>query len=791
MKVQNRAGVYVPVRYDEITDRVQALIQTEPALDASLDASKVAHNVIAKIVDGIKTSELDRIAATECMNLVWEHPDYNKLAGRLIAADLQKSASMYTLHDLYEQLYVEGQVSNGFFEFVSRNFSALMDMIRPERDFLFDFFGMSTLVNGSYLKRSTENTNMSEMPQHLFLRVAIGIHGTEGVCDSRNESQTKEYIDAVRETYDALSQKMCTHATPTLFHAGTERNQLASCFLLQIEDSIDDMYNVAHKCAKISKYGGGIGVAVSKIRAKGSLINTSKGRSTGMLPFLQVLDALARHVDQGGKRAGSIAVYIEPWHADIVSVIKAKHPLTLPEERASNLFYALWTNDLFMERVSSQGVWSLFCPGDHPELVELVGPAFKKRYLELEAEGKFRSQMPATDLWTVILKSQMETGMPYLLFKDACNLKSNQRNLGTIYSSNLCAEIVEKTSSDETAVCNLASVCLPSFVVRGTEFDFDELARIVRMLVRNLNKAIDQMYYTTDCARRSNLGRRPIGIGVQGYADVFAMLGIAWESQEAKDLTERISAHMYFAAISESNELARISGHTYEGYEGSPISQGNFQFDLWEGHPSTTSTGLDWESLRLRVQAYGVRNSLCVALMPTASTSNIMGFNESFEPFTFNLYTRRTLAGEFPLVNKYLVTDLIRRGLWNRGMYERLIVSGGSVQDMPEVPVDMKVMYKTARELKKVPLLELAAIRGRYVCQTQSMNLYVDGKPSDMRLLHNCHTLAWRLGLKTSSYYTHSMPAARPPNFAVDVRAEVRATAAASEESSECTNCSA
>lgn len=782
MKVLNRSGVLVPVRYDEITDRIQGLIQTEPALDAALDASKVAHNVIAKIVDGIKTSELDRIAATECMNLLWEHPDYNRLAGRLIVADLQKSNAM-SLEDLYGQLFAEGQVSAEFFDIIVRHHEVLRGIVRPERDFLFDYFGMSTLVNGSYLKRATEQCGLCETPQHLFLRVAIGIHGDD--------------LEAVRESYDAMSLKMCTHATPTLFHAGTDRNQLASCFLLQIDDSIDDMYAVAHKCAKISKYGGGIGIAVSKIRAKGSLINTSKGRSTGMLPYLQVLDALARHVDQGGKRAGSIAIYIEPWHADIVSVIKAKHPLTLPEERANNLFYALWTNDVFMERVSSQGVWSLFCPGDHPELVELVGPAFKQRYLQLEEEGSFRSQMPAAELWQLILKSQIETGMPYLLFKDACNLKSNQRNLGTIYSSNLCAEIVEKTSSDETAVCNLASVCLPSFV-RGCRFDFDELERIVRMLVRNLNKAIDKMYYTTDCARRSNLGRRPIGIGVQGYADVFALMGIAWESQDAKDLTEFISAHMYYAAISESNELARVAGETYEGYVDSPISQGNFQFDLWG---ATGCAGLDWEALRLKVMAYGVRNSLCIALMPTASTSNIMGFNESFEPFTFNLYSRRTLAGEFPLVNKYLVQNLIHAGLWNRSMYERIVLAGGSIQSIPEIPTDLKVLFKTAREFKKVPLLELAAIRGRYVCQTQSMNLYIDGKASDVQLLHNCHMKSWKLGLKTASYYTHSMPAARPQNFAIDPRTESRhtflsssaasAAAAVAEEEPACENCSA
>jgi ribonucleoside-diphosphate reductase alpha subunit len=782
MKVLNRSGVLVPVRYDEITDRIQALIQIEPALDTSLDAARVAHNVISKIVDGIKTSELDRIAAIECMNLLWEHPDYNKLAGRLIAGDLQKKLT--SLLNLYEVLHAEGQVSDEFIGLIRDHTSALESLLQHDRNYLFDYFGMSTLVNGSYLKKSVHHTDVCETPQHLFLRVALALH--------------KSDLDAVRESYEAFSNKLCTHATPTLFHAGSERNQLASCFLLQIDDSIDDMYSVAHKCAKISKYGGGIGIAVSKIRAKGSLINTSKGRSTGMLPYLQVLDALARHVDQGGKRAGSIAIYIEPWHADIVSVIKAKHPLTLPEERANNLFYALWTNDVFMERVQAQGTWSLFCPGEHPELVELVGPAFKQRYVQLEAEGSFRSQMPAAELWAMILKSQIETGMPYLLFKDACNLKSNQRNLGTIYSSNLCAEIVEKTSSEETAVCNLASVCLPSFVSDG-KFDFSKLEQTVRMLVRNLNISIDDMYYTTDCARRSNLGRRPIGIGVQGYADVFAMLGIAWESQQAKDVTERVSAWMYYAAISESNELARIAGvtslvpgslsdpgTTYEGYTDSPISQGNFQFDLWGGEPGFE--GLDWEALRLRVMAYGVRNSLCIALMPTASTSNIMGFNESFEPFTFNLYSRRTLAGEFPLVNKYLVTELIRLGLWNRAMYERVVLAGGSIQAIPEIPADLRLLFKTARELKKVPLLELAAIRGRYVCQTQSMNLYIDGKASDVQLLHNCHMKSWKLGLKTASYYTHSMPAARPQNFAIDPRTERRVAA---EDEVACENCSA
>lgn len=773
MHVINRDSERVPVQFDKITNRIQRLIDAEPRLDARLDASKVALNVITKIVDGIRTSELDHIAAKECMNLVWEHPAYNRLAGRLIASDLQNRLRC-NLVELYEQLCIEGQVSTEFLTLVSTHRSTLSEMIQSDRDFLFDFFGMSTMINGSYLKKSTERPDVLETPQHLFLRVALSIHGND--------------IDAVVESYNAFSMKLCTHATPTLFHAGCERNQLASCFLLQIDDSIDDMYNVAHKCALISKYGGGIGVAVSKIRSKGSVINTSKGRSTGMLPFLQVMDALARHVDQGGKRAGSIAIYIEPWHADIISVIKAKHPLTLPEERASNLFYALWTNDVFMERVACQGTWSLFCPGEYPELVELVGPAFKRRYEELEAAGSFKTQMPATELWHMILKSQIETGMPYLLFKDACNLKSNQRNLGTIYSSNLCAEIVEKTSSDETAVCNLASVCLPSFVQEGS-FDFTKLGQTVRMLVRNLNKAIDHMYYTTDCARRSNLGRRPIGIGVQGYADVFAMLGIAWDSQQAKDVTADISAHMYYAAVSESNELARASGETYEGYADSPISQGNFQFDLW-GEPGFE--GLDWESLRLKVMAYGVRNSLCIALMPTASTSNIMGFNESFEPFTFNLYSRRTLAGEFPIVNKYMVENLIMRGLWNREMYERLILAGGSIQNIPEIPDDLKNLFKTAREIKKVPLLELAAIRGKYVCQTQSMNLYIDGKPSDVQLLHNCHIKSWKLGLKTASYYTHSMPAVRPQNFAVDIRLEMQQVQQKKDEDEPaCLNCSA
>jgi ribonucleoside-diphosphate reductase alpha subunit len=558
-----------------------------------------------------------------------------------------------------------------------------------------------------------------------------------------------------------MSRKECTHATPTLFHAGTERNQLASCFLLQIEDNLDDMYSIVHKCALISKYGGGIGIALHKLRCNGSMINTSRGRSSGILPYLRVLDAVSTHVDQGGKRPGAIAVYLEPWHPDVLQFINARHPMTLPEESAPHLNYALWVNDLFMERVRDDGMWSLFCPGEHPELVEYVGDCFKSKFLELESEGAYKTQMKARDLWQTILKTQIEVGMPYLLFKDACNLKSNQQNLGTLYSSNLCAEIVEHTSNFETAVCNLASICLSSCVTEERTFDFVKLQRVTRMLVRNLNKLIDNMMYTTSDCRFSNESHRPIGIGVQGYADVFAMMRVSWESDAAKELTEQISAHMYYAAISESCELAKVNGATYSSFKGSPLSHGRFQFDLWN---TPGLQGLEWETLRNDVQRYGVRNSLCIALMPTASTSNIFGNNESIEPFTFNLYTRRTLAGEFPIMNKYLVRDLIDLGLWNRTMYERLVSKGGSVKDIMEIPEELRNLYKTAREIKKVPLLELAAIRGRYTCQSQSLNVYIDGNDSDVRLLHNYHMKAWQLGLKTSSYYTHSLPKSNAAN---------------------------
>lgn len=784
MHVIKRDGRRVPVRYDEITDRIDALALMEPAL--TVDSAKVAHNVISKLVSGIRTTELDRIAAVEAMNLLPDHPDYSMLAGRLIVGDIHKRVAAHFDHDpvrVLEALFSDPQgrqVSERVFLAAKAHEDAIHAFFRPERDFLFDYFGVSTLVNGGYLKtlvlNAAENSKGEtiETPQVLFLRVALELHG--------------EDMDAVRETYDALSLKKCIHATPTLFHAGTDRPQLASCFLMQIEDSIDDMYTVARKCALVSKYGGGIGIALHKIRSRGAVIGTSRGRSTGMLPFLRVLDALAKHVDQGGKRPGSIAVYLEPWHADIVSFIRARHPMTIPEEQAPNLNYAIWANDLFMKRVQENGTWSLFCPGDYPELVDLVGPAFEERYLHLEREGCFKAQMPAQELWSLLLRTQVETGMPYLLFKDACNLKSNQQHLGTIYSSNLCAEIVEFTSQDETAVCNLASVGLPAFVGADGTFDLPELRRIVRVLVRNLNKAIDQSYYTTPCTRKSNTLHRPIGIGVQGYADVFAMMGVPWESARAKELTEAISAHMYYAAIDESCELARRQpdggATTFASFQGSPLSMGNFQFDLWHQAP-LESPELDWEALRVKVMAYGTVNSLCIALMPTASTSNILGYNETFEPFTYNLYTRRTLAGEFPILNKYLVRDLLARDLWSREMYERIIASGGSIQNIAAIPEELRSLYKTARELKKVPLLELAAIRGKYVCQTQSMNLYITGAAADVQILHNCHIKSWKLGLKTSSYYIHSLPAAKSAN----VVSSSPAVSAVSSES--CVSCSA
>jgi ribonucleoside-diphosphate reductase alpha subunit len=729
------------------------------------------------------TSKITQIGSFECMNLVWKHPHYSILAARFLIHELHERFRENFQNDPVRVLMYlndDQQINSEIVDSAIKHRQTILDFVDFTRDYTFDYFGISTLINGGYFKTlpqnkiplsdTNNNNNITvETPQILFLRVALAIHGDD--------------IDSVRETYDSLSRKECIHATPTLFHSGTNHEQFSSCFLLQIEDSIDDMYRVAHKCALISKYGGGIGIALHKIRSSGSIINTSRGRSTGMIPYLKVLDSLAKHVDQGGKRPGSIAVYLEPWHPDIISFIRAKHPQTLTDERADHLNYAIWTNDLFMKRVQENGTWSFFCPGEFPELVDLVGSAFEERYIQFENEGSFKSQMPAQELWGILLKSQVETGMPYLLFKDACNLKSNQKNLGTIYSSNLCAEIVEHTSSEETAVCNLASVGLPS-CVEGVSFNFEKLDRIVRMLVRNINKIIPKTFYTTECAKKSNLDHRPIGIGIQGYADVFALLGICWESKEAKELTERVSAHMYYSALDESCELARNNIGVYASFKGSPLSFGQFQFDLWNQTPYTnrfisqeinmemvgndgvtsvqtirTSYVLDWELLREKIIKYGVANSLCIALMPTASTSNILGYNETFEPFTYNLYTRRTLAGEYVMINKYLVQDLMNRSLWDHDMYNELIQQNGSVQGIVRIPSDLKERYKTVRELKKVPLLELAAIRGKYVCQTQSMNLYISGKTSDIQLLHNSHMKSWKLGLKTAVYYTHSQPA--------------------------------
>ena len=763
MFVIKRDSSRVPVRYDEITDRVSSL-----CFDLEgVDAAEVAHNVIMKLVSGIRTSELDKIAAAECMNLVWKSPDYSLLAGRLVAADLQKTIVSRTFSDAVRDLVADGQLHADMLV----NADGVNDFIRPERDFLFDYFGMSTLVNGGYLKKI--DGKIVETPQYLFMRVALAIHGAD--------------LGAVRETYDAMSLKKCVHATPTLFHAGTLRPQMASCYLMQVEDSITGMYDIVHKCALVSKYGGGIGIALHKIRSAGATINTSRGVSSGLLPYIRVLDSVARHVDQGGKRPGAIAVYLEPWHPDIVQFVRARNPSTVPDERAANLNYALWTNDLFMERVASNGPWSLFCPGEFPELVDLVGDAFKTRYLELEAAGRAKKTMPAMELWTLVLRSQMETGMPYVLFKDACNLKSNQKNLGTIQSSNLCAEILEYTSADETAVCNLASLALPSFYTDG-DFDFEELGRVVRMLVRNLNKSIDKMFYTTSCTQRSNARHRPIGIGVQGYADLFARVGVAWESAEAVAWTKAISACIYYHALDESCRLTESHG-PYESFEGSPASRGELQFDLWGVDPVE---GHDWDGLREHIRAHGLRNSLCVALMPTASTSNILGFNESFEPFTYNLYTRRTLAGEFVLLNKYLVKELIRRGMWDRETYELLIASRGSIQSFEEIPADLKALYKTAREIRRVKLLELAAARGPYVCQTQSMNLYVDGKATDFQLLHNCHMKSWTLGLKTAAYYTHSAPASTAANVVSRTTPTTQTAPTASAAPTEpCESCSA
>ncbi len=751
MYVLKRDGRKEPVKFDKVTARIQKLAY---GLSEHVDTFAVAQKVIEGIYDGVTTSQLDNLAAEIAASMTTRHPDFALLAARIAVSNLHKNTKKSfsaVMKDLYE--YVDDHtgkkaplLADDVYDIINKNSEILDSTIIYDRDFGYDYFGFKTLEKSYLLKI---NGQIAERPQQMIMRVAIGIH--------------KEDIEAAIETYNLMSERWFTHATPTLFNAGSPKPQLSSCFLLQMEDdSIEGIYNTLKNCAKISQSAGGIGLSIHNIRATGSYIRGTNGTSNGIVPMLRVFNDTARYVDQGGgKRKGSFAIYIEPWHADVFDFLELKKNHGKEENRARDLFYALWISDLFMERVEADGEWSLFCPNEAPGLAECYGDKFRELYLKYENEGRQRKTVKAQELWFAIMESQIETGTPYMLYKDACNEKSNQKNLGTIKSSNLCTEIVEYTASDEIAVCNLASIALPRFVING-QFDHQRLFEITYVVTKNLNKVIDVNYYPVEEARRSNMRHRPIGIGVQGLADAFILMRMAFDSPEAAELNREIHETIYYAAMTASKDLAKING-PYETYKGSPVSQGIFQYDMWNVTPSNR---WEWDILKDEVKKYGVRNSLLLAPMPTASTSQILGNNECFEPYTSNIYSRRVLSGEFPIVNKHLLKDLVKLGLWNDGMKNKIIAANGSVQNIEEIPQELKEIYKTVWEIKQRTLIDMAADRGAYICQSQSLNLFI--QDANFAKLTSMHFYAWKKGLKTGMYYLRTKSAADAVKFTID-----------------------
>jgi ribonucleoside-diphosphate reductase alpha chain len=771
MLVIKRDGRRESVRFDKITARIENLCY---GLDSNyIQPIEVAKKVIDGLYDGVTTTELDNLAAEVCASLTVKHPEYAILAARIAISNLHKTTSQ-SFSNTMKRLYTYVNPNTGdnasliaadVYGVVKKHAARLDEAIVYDRDFDYDYFGFKTLEKSYLIKLDGK---VVERPQHMLMRVAVGIH--------------KEDIEAAIETYHLLSQKWFTHATPTLFNAGTPKAQLSSCFLLTMkDDSIDGIYDTLKQCAKISQSAGGIGLSIHDIRAKGSYIRGTNGVSNGIVPMLRNFDMTARYVDQGGgKRKGSFAIYLEPWHADIKDFLELKRNHGKEEMRARDLFYALWIPDLFMKRVEQNDDWSLFCPNEAPGLSDCYGEEFEKLYEKYEREGRARETVKAQDLWFEVLESQIETGTPYMLYKDAANMKSNQKNLGTIKSSNLCTEIMEYTAPDEVAVCNLASIALPKFVITATDgtkrFDHQKLYEITKVATRNLNKVIDINYYPVEEARRSNFRHRPIGLGIQGLADAFILLRMPFESAEAKGLNEDIFETIYYAAMETSMELAKVQG-TYETYEGSPASKGEFQFDLWGVTPK--SNRWNWAELKEKVKKYGLRNSLLVAPMPTASTSQILGNNECFEPYTSNIYTRRTLSGEFIIVNKHLMKDLISIGMWNDNTKNRLIAGNGSVQNIPGIPQNIKDIYKTVWEISQKVIIDMAADRGAYICQSQSMNIFM--QDPNFGKLTSMHFYAWKKGLKTGMYYLRSQAATSAIQFTVDKSALVNEKPAAVE----------
>jgi ribonucleoside-diphosphate reductase alpha chain len=780
MKVIKRNGEFEDVSFDKVLMRLKNLSN-----DLNINVSELAQKVCSRIYDGVKTSELDELAAYLCSSMSLDNPEYNVLASRIIISNHHKNTSpsfSETVQILYNNKDIHNAesplVSEELYEIVSKNKEKLNTYIDYQRDFSFDYFGFKTLER-AYLIRV--NKKVIERPQHMWMRVAIGIHGND--------------IKDVLQTYDLLSKKYFTHATPTLFNSGTRRPQLSSCFLCSVnDDSVSGIYDSLKEMALISKYAGGIGIHIHQVRGKGSYIRGTNGISNGIIPMLRVFNNTARYIDQAGKRLGSIAVYLETWHCDIEAFLELKKNHGSEEERCRDLFMALWVSDLFMERVKNNKIWSLMCPDKCPGLSDVYGDEFNKLYESYESEGKYNKQINAQDLWFKILESQIEQGVPYILYKDAANRKSNQKNLGTIKSSNLCAEVLIYSSPEETGVCNLASICLPTYIENGI-FNYEKLHEVVKVITKNLNKVIDKNFYPIEKGRVSNLKNRPIGIGVQGLADVFMILKKPFESKEASDINKEIFETIYHAAVESSMELSRkrfniinkilakesdedinnyvnefeIKNMTskycgaYSTFEGSPISEGLFQFDLWDEKPSDR---YDWDKLRNDIKEFGIRNSLLLSPMPTASTSQIMGFNESFEPITNNIFQRKTLSGEFIVINKYLIKDLIDMGLWNKEMRDTIILHEGSIQNIPNIDANMKELYKTSWEIKQRVIIDMSADRGRYICQTQSLNIFIE--EPDFQKLSSMHFYGHSKGLKTGSYYLRTKPKAKTQQFTID-----------------------
>ncbi|MDG1022851.1 MAG: ribonucleoside-diphosphate reductase subunit alpha [Flavobacteriaceae bacterium] len=770
MFVLKRDGRKEPIMFDKITARIRKL---NYGLNPLVDPVRVAMRVIEGLYDGVTTSELDNLAAEIAATMTTTHPDYAKLAARISVSNLHKNTKKSfseTMTDLY--LYVNPRtgkkaplLSDEVHDIIQKNADKLDSSIIYNRDFGYDFFGFKTLERSYLLKL---NGVIAERPQHMLMRVSIGIH--------------LEDIEAALETYELMSKRYFTHATPTLFNSGTPKPQMSSCFLLTMkDDSIDGIYDTLKQTAKISQSAGGIGLSIHNVRATGSYIAGTNGTSNGIVPMLRVFNDTARYVDQGGgKRKGSFAIYVEPWHADIFDFLELKKNHGKEEMRARDLFYAMWTPDLFMKRVEENADWTLMCPNECPDLYNVHGDEFDAMYLKYESEGRGRRTIKARDLWEKILESQIETGTPYMLYKDAANRKSNQKNLGTIRSSNLCTEIMEYTAPDEVAVCNLASIALPMFVKEGA-FDHQALYDVTVRVTKNLNRVIDRNYYPVIEAQNSNFRHRPVGLGVQGLADTFIMLRLPFTSDEAKKLNQEIFETLYFAAVTASSEEAKNEG-PYETYKGSPISKGEFQHNLWGIKDEELSGRWDWSKLRKTVKKQGVRNSLLVAPMPTASTSQILGNNECFEPYTSNIYTRRVLSGEFIVVNKHLLEDLVDRGLWNEDMKQELMRNNGSVQSIEAIPQDLKELYKTVWEMSMKDIIDMSRQRGYFIDQSQSLNLFMEG--ATMAKLTSMHFYGWKSGLKTGMYYLRTKSAVDAIKFTLDTKSkaevpEVEATVGA------------